>query len=165
MQFEGYTEVKPGLWYCEKDGTPWSNRNHLKSYLQKLNCRNKDYYSVSFNGYPKLWHLIVYEYFKGPIPSGMEVDHKDNQGSNNLINNLQLKTPKDNHTKQLKRHDNTSGYPGVSLAKKYGKFGTQLYVNNKKIFLGFFNDPQDAFICYLENKIYYHGWESILPII
>ena len=42
------------------------------------------------------------------------------------------------------RTNNTSGFKGVSFNKKSQKFRTQIAVNSKKIFLGYFKDPIEA---------------------
>ena len=41
-------------------------------------------------------HRFVYEVFRGPIPSCLEVDHINNVKTNNKIKNLQLLTKKKN---------------------------------------------------------------------
>ena len=41
-------------------------------------------------------HRLVYEAFIGPIPDGMQVNHIDEDKSNNRLDNLNLMTPKEN---------------------------------------------------------------------
>jgi hypothetical protein len=183
MNFKGYIEIKPGLYYCKEDGTAWSNRKafgNYNSYLKRLTGKTKDgYHLVSFNKKMNCWHRLVYEYFHGNIPSDLEIDHINNNKSDNRIENLQLLTHKQNVNKIIrsasiqvlngykkgKMKNNTSGYPGVSWDKKSKKFKAYIYYNLKYIHLGLFDNPEEAFICYLENKIHYHGWDSILPLI
>ncbi len=169
MEFEGFIEIKPGLWYCKKDGTPWSNKNNnhynFLNYLKKLNSKTAGYYSVRIANKTHLWHRLVYEHFKGSIPEDIQVDHKDNNRSNCLIDNLQLLNNQHNNFKKQKNSRNKSKYPGVSLNKNYKRFEVKLSINSKNILLGYFDDPLEAFVCYLENKIFYHGWDSILPLV
>lgn len=168
MEFQGFIEISAGLWYCLKDGTPWSNRKrnskYFYSFLKPLKQQKSGYYKIK-NGYKiEFWHRLVYEHFKGLIPKGEDIDHKNNIPSNNLIDNLETKIEKNNTRKRLKQKNNNSGYPGVCFNKNRKKFVCQIMVNKKMIYLGYFNNPLEAFICFLENKIYYHGWDSILPI-
>lgn len=41
-------------------------------------------------------HRLVWQAFKGQIPEGMQVNHIDEDKSNNSLNNLNLMTPKEN---------------------------------------------------------------------
>lgn len=43
-----------------------------------------------------LVHRLVYEAFKGKIPKGYTIDHRDNDSLNNRIDNLQCVTQKEN---------------------------------------------------------------------
>lgn len=60
----------------------------------------QDYYAVKMflngKGYPKRVSRIIYETFIGPIPEGMQVNHIDENKTNNSISNLNLMTPKEN---------------------------------------------------------------------
>lgn len=69
----------------------------------------------------------VWELFKGPIPEGYSVHHKDNTWSNNDINNLELLTPKELGHKtggrtRMRRlvycYDNGKTYLGTRAAAK-----------------------------------------------
>lgn len=46
-----------------------------------------------------IFHRLVWELFRGPIPTHMTVDHIDNDRSNNSIDNLQLLTVEENAVK------------------------------------------------------------------
>lgn len=53
-------------------------------------------------------HRVIWEYHNGPIPDGLEIDHKDTNRDNNKIDNLRLVTSKENkenlsyHIKEVK---------------------------------------------------------------
>jgi hypothetical protein len=47
-------------------------------------------------------HRLVWETFNGQIPTNLEVDHLDENKSNNNLSNLTLVTRKENMTKMLK---------------------------------------------------------------
>lgn len=165
MQFEGFIEIKPGYWYCEKTLKPYSNRGKNKNILKPLKQTKNGYYQVSVLGKTIKWHRLLYQNLKGPIPEGMQVDHKDNNPLNNDPDNLQLLNNQQNNCKKRKINSNTSGYPGVYWSKNNKNWVCRLSICQKLKHLGCFDDPLDAFICYLENKLYYHGWDSILPLI
>ena len=66
--------------------------NNGKNYLIFCLCENnkKRFYYI---------HRFVFETFKGEIPEGMHIDHCDNDRKNNIIDNLQILTPKENTRK------------------------------------------------------------------
>lgn len=55
-------------------------------------------------------HRMVWETFNGLIPGSMQIDHKDNDRTNNNLNNLQLVTCSENNRLKFERgytmHDN-----------------------------------------------------------
>lgn len=81
------------------------------------------------------------------LPSDMVVNHKDSNKKNNLISNLELVTPAENnrkskrvfvsYRKNIKRTDNSSGFPGVKFSKLHNKFITDIQVDGKRILQGF----------------------------
>lgn len=64
--------------------------NHKKGYRRVVLCKdgNRKDYQV---------HRLVWEVFKGPIPDGMQVNHIDENTSNNNLDNLMVCTPKENN--------------------------------------------------------------------
>ncbi len=50
-------------------------------------------------------HRLVWEYFNGPIPEGLVVDHIDGDKLNNNIDNLQLLTHGDNTRKHYNNNN------------------------------------------------------------
>ena len=45
----------------------------------------------------KRLHRVVYEFYKGPIPDGFDIHHKDGDKANNDISNLELLERKEHH--------------------------------------------------------------------
>lgn len=106
-------------------------------------------------GYPKvtlyykgkrktyLLHRLVWEYFNGKIPSGMQVDHIDGNVNNNSIYNLQLLTQKQNirkrpytkltvsQEKDLYKEYARSHRPYGFVTKLGNKYGVSRHVVNK----------------------------------
>lgn len=54
--------------------------------------------ALSKNGNQHMFqvHRLIWETFNGKIPKGMQVNHIDENPSNNKLDNLELTTPKDN---------------------------------------------------------------------
>ena len=164
---KGFIEIKPGLWYEEATGLPWSTRvprsRATNGKLRQLTWRNsKGYYMAAVKGTTvQLWHRLVFEYFNGPIPDGMDIDHINNKRDDNRISNLQLLSHKENSRCRLKQSNNTSGLAGVCWLKRIKKWVGQIRVDGKTKHLGCFTDKESAYQAYLKAKIKYHGQESI----
>lgn len=160
-------EILPGLFYNTEDGTPWSanHRNPDKrprAMLLPLSAKNTGNYRVVWvNGGLRRWHHVVWEHFIGPIPEGMQIDHLNNDRSDDRIENLRLTTPEDNHRCSLRYRNNTSGYPGVSWHKPSRKWACKIGHKGRRKHLGLFDDPVTAYEAYLEAKRALHGPHTI----
>ena len=100
--YENYYTSKEGEIYSRKRNKILKLQKHPAGYLIFNICsksKRKSYYV----------HRYVYECFYGNIPKGKEVDHIDNNKTNNNIKNLQLLTKKENmsksHSKKLKSYN------------------------------------------------------------
>ncbi len=56
---------------------------------------------------------IVWEYFNGPVPDGMVIDHLDGNAHNNCLENLACKTQAKNSRNRKLPKTNTSGKIGI----------------------------------------------------
>lgn len=45
---------------------------------------------------PILWHKVIWQYFNGDIPEGMQINHIDEDKTNNALSNLNLMTAEQN---------------------------------------------------------------------
>jgi hypothetical protein len=91
--------------------------NKLKSRLLKSCKCNNGYFVVNLSGKTKYVHRIVCESFIKIIKSGLTVNHKDGDKSNNNINNLEIVTYSENHIhafKVLKRNPTCLGKFGIN---------------------------------------------------
>lgn len=77
-------------------------------------------------------------------PTGMYVDHINGDKLDNRKSNLRVCTNAQNSANQQLRAANTSGYKGVTLDKRRGKWIAQIRINYKNNFLGYFDDKIEA---------------------
>lgn len=78
-----------GALFCKERYLKYDESNH-GHYVRVTLCKNNR---------PRkyLLHRLVYLHFVGKIPLGMEVNHKDENKSNNHVSNLELMTSKENN--------------------------------------------------------------------
>lgn len=81
------------MYYISKTGLVYSF--YVKRNL-KPNIDCDGYYRVDIHGKHKKVHRLVYRYWKGKIPKGKQVNHIDDDKTNNSIDNLYLGSQKDN---------------------------------------------------------------------
>lgn len=123
----------------------------LSQYLS-----GKGYYEVSLykNGKRETYsvHVLIGIAFLGHNPNGhiLLIDHKNNIKTDNKASNLQVITNRKNLSKN--KTNKTSKYTGVSLVKVTGFWRSDIYINNKQVYLGSFKVEIDAHITY-QNKL------------
>ena len=105
------------------------------------------YLQVGIGGKMFLMHRIIAEAFLGDFYSLPQVDHIDNNGTNNDISNLRMATCQFNsHAGRRKAKGCSSQYRGVSWEKNCKKWRAQCMVDGKKKNLGSFDDEREAAI-------------------
>ena len=77
------------------------------------------------------------------------IDHINGDKLDNRIVNLREVTRQENHF-------NRTTVKGYSYHKAKNKYQARIMLNGKHIFLGYFETPEEARACYLENKKKYH---------
>ena len=93
--FEVYSITEEGKVF--KDNKEMSPINNGTGYFQvKL---RKDGKRIQ-----KYVHRLVWETFKGSIPQGYEINHKDHDKSTNALSNLELVTHSENLKKAVQKH-------------------------------------------------------------
>lgn len=89
-------------------------------------------------------------------PEGLDVDHKDGDGLNNLRINLRVATHSQNRCNQRISKSNTSGFKGVSR-RKTGKWKAQIMVGRRSFYLGLYDTPEAAHAAYIAASVDLHG--------
>lgn len=91
-------------------------------------------------------HRFAYAHFVGPIPAGMQVDHRATCPKH-CVNpaHLRLATPKQDQENRLGAQRNSgSGVRGVSWDRHHGKWVGKVQHHGKKHCAGFYDNIEDA---------------------
>lgn len=91
IDFSKYTISKEGTIFSNKYnrymlGTPDKKRGYLTIYMCCKDGKPRNFY----------FHRIIWIYFNGEIPKGLELNHKDENKFNNSLDNLELLNHTDN---------------------------------------------------------------------
>lgn len=115
------------------------------------------YRRTKLEGKTLFLHVVAWELMNGPVPQGMEVDHRDGNPANNAISNLRLATKGQNMHNSRIRKTNTTGFKGVNWNKSSGKFQVQLMLDRKKIHGGYFESAEEANVVAMQLRAAAHG--------
>jgi hypothetical protein len=149
MNFNEYFEYCNGELY-------WKKTTSFRIKVgQKAGYKRKDGYSfVRLNKKHYGVHQIIFAIYYKYIPK--EVDHIDNNPSNNCIENLRAATRSQNAINQPLTLKNKSGIKGVSWHKQAKKWIVQLFVNKQYKYLGLYDDIELAELVSIEARNKYH---------
>lgn len=86
-----------------------------------------------------LMHRIILD-----APDGMQVDHIDHNGLNNVRANLRLCTCAQNHANQQKRPGLLSQFKGVTFNKTANRWMARCKTNRRYTSLGYYDSEEDA---------------------
>jgi hypothetical protein len=102
-------------------------------------------------------HRLAWLYVYGKWPKN-SIDHINGVPSDNRIINLRDVSHMHNmqNIRRLNK-TNTSGFMGVHWYKQQHKWGASITANYKRIFLGLFETPEQAYNKYIEAKRKYHA--------
>lgn len=109
------------------------------------------YRRISFLGTQYNAHILVWFHVHGRWPIG-EIDHKNNDPSDNRLENLREATRAQN---LYNRRSSTPGLKGTTLRK--GKWRSQIFFNKRNIILGAYDTQEEAHEAYRIAAEYFHG--------
>lgn len=90
IDFDKYTITEDGKILSKYWNRYITGSIDRRGYVQiSMKSKNGDMLNV-------LFHRVIWYYFNGEIPDGFQVNHIDENKTNNALSNLNLLTPKDN---------------------------------------------------------------------
>jgi hypothetical protein len=111
--------------------------------------------SIHINGKIYRAHKLAWLYVYGEWPQ--EIDHINNDGTDNRICNLRKATRSENTCNRRTQVNNKSGHKGVSWCKSKNKWDARIGVENKIITLGRFEKIEDAIAAVNNARQKHHG--------
>ena len=130
------------------------NYDWLSTYKWCVSRKGNTSYAVSRS---KGGTLIAMHRLIMGFPRGKLVDHRDENGLNNVEVNLRVATVKQNANNRGKQVNNKTGYKGVSWDKARGKYRAVIMVAQKQVHLGRYNSKIMAALAYNEAALELHG--------
>lgn len=101
-------------------------------------------------------HRLAFLFIEGEWPQG-HVDHRNYNPSDNRWSNLRCASQAQNMQNRPAQKNNTSGYKGVSLHRKTGKWAAEVQANGVRRRLGLFPSPEEAHAAYTKAAREMHG--------
>ena len=122
-----------------------SNFGRIKSvYHNRIEysygTQSKEYKIAEISGIRFRMNILVYKYFVGEIPKGMEIDHIDNDPINNHVSNLQVLTQQENKHKKIFNKKKLGNCLTMKHQKK--KYRFHYRINNKAYSQYFFTQAE-----------------------
>lgn len=102
---------------------------------------------------------LAWFHFYGTAPLNV-IDHKNRDKADDRIENLRPATHSQNSMNIGRNKANTTGFKGVAVFNQPGKptrYRALIRVDNKRIFLGIFDTPEEAYAAYCEAAKEHHG--------
>ena len=118
------------------------------------NLMPSGYIQTQINGKRYYNHRLIYLYHNGCLPEYL--DHVDNDPTNNKIENLRPCSRSNNSHNSKIRKNNKSGIKGVCWHKEDKRWRAQIVLNNKNIYIGNFENLNDAKLAVEDKRLELH---------
>lgn len=156
-----YDPDKGYLWWTKRVGgrpldRPAGNLNTI-GYIV-ISCRHE---GVDKRFYA---HRLAWFLHHGVWPKD-QIDHINNLRDDNRLVNLREATGAENNKNLKAREGGTSKYKGVSWFKRDCKWLARIGVNKENIFLGYYDNEQEAALAYNKAALEYFGEYAKINII
>ena len=141
-----------------------SNKSAVKAG-DMAGCLDSDGYSIiRVFGKNQKAHRLAWLYINGYLPENC-IDHIDKIRNHNSIDNLREASNQCNQRNRGNPKNNTSGIKGVGWDKKINKYKASIRINNKEIYLGYYNSYCNAVCARLaaEQCVGWNGCDSNSP--
>jgi len=112
-----------------------------------VGTNDRGYIKIYIFGRQYMAHRLVWLYYYGFIPKKkIQIDHINQNRSDNRIANLRLVTIQENQKNRKISQNNKSGCMGVYKVnrKHKHKWASQIWVNNKGVHVGIFDTYEEA---------------------
>jgi hypothetical protein len=149
--YEGYAVSNFGNVKYNTSGRIINQHINKNGYCQ-VSLTNDDNKSKNF----KIHRLVGLAFIPNPENKPC-IDHIDNNKLNNNVDNLRWATFTENNQNMKLSKNNTSGFKGVSFCKRSNKWQSSITINNKRIYLGYFENKEDAIKARQEASSKYFG--------
>lgn len=113
------------------------------------------YLRVGIDGQNVYVHRLAYFLHHGTAP--IEVDHKNLKRDDNRIRNLRAAGRAGNTANTRCRKHNASGFKGVHVQNKTGRYRAQIKVDGRTRHLGYFDTRQEAHAAYAKGAKKFFG--------
>lgn len=147
FDLENLVLIQSRNWYVDKDGYLTS------SYYYLGQLRIVRFHRVVTHAKPGQW-----------------VDHKDKNRANNRKQNLRCCNYSQNNRNRGRYSTNTSGVTGVGFDKKRERWVATIMYDHKRMFIGRFQNRDDAILARLETEVRLFGkfapqWELYVTLM
>ena len=116
----------------------------------------RGYLRVSVDGHRMRVHRLVFAMTHGRWPNEF-VDHINGHTDDNRPENLREADSSENQWNRCIQKNNISGYKGVHKDSRSGKWRAVITIRKKQLYLGTFEDAEQANIAYQSIARYHHG--------
>jgi hypothetical protein len=116
------------------------------------------YIQIRIDGTLYYAHRLAWLYIHGVWPAN-KIDHRDENGFNNRLDNLREATNAQNamNTTKAYSHNKSSGIKGVSFSRTRMKWEAHIQVNRKHKFLGYYDNMEEALVARKAAELDYFG--------